>query len=203
MANLEIDKEKADKFLMDYIEGLKISEAKRKEIFSNTNYVKWLESFTIEHPGFSDDDWLYFPEKISQEDNEKVKNLHLFYEGIELYAKKNYLYPTECDFGGYYNIKLDNISYEIGMLVGQGTLFFCNRKPLDKDLEYIDFNDIIADKKKDGVDVITQQLKDLSNSVLELHKKGIPLTAIIETLDTTLTGIKEEEKNPTKTLKRN
>lgn len=203
MANLEIDKEKADKFIMDYIEGLKISEAKRKEMFSNTNYVKWLESFTIEHPGFSDDDWLYFPEKISQEDNEKVKNLHLFYEGIELYAKKNYLYPTECDFGGYYNIKLDNIGFEIGMLVGQGTLFFCKRTPLNKDLEYIDFNDIMADKKKDAVDVITQQLKDLSNSVLELHKKGIPLTAIIETLDTTLTGIKEEEKNLTKTLKRN
>ena len=203
MANIEIDKEKADKFIMDYIEGLKVSEAKRKEIFSNTNYVKWLESFTIEHPVFLDDDWLYFPEKISQEDNEKVKNLHLFYEGIELYAKKNYIYPTECDFGGYYNIKLDNIGYEIGMLVGQGTLFFCKRTPLNKDLEYIDFNDIMADKKKDGVDVITQQLKDLSNSVLELHKKGIPLTAIIETLDTTLTGIKEEEKNPTKTLKRN
>lgn len=203
MANLEIDKEKADKFINDFFERLKISEAKRKEMFSNTNYVKWLESFTIEHPVFSDDDWLYFPEKISQEDNEKVKNLHLFYEGIELYAKKNYIYPTKCDFGGYYNIKLDNISYEIGMLVGQGTLFFCNRKPIDKDLEYIDFNDIMADKKKDGVDVITQQLKDLSDKILELHKKGIPLDALIETLDTTLTGIKEKEKNPTKTLKRN
>ena len=46
------------------------------------------------------------------------------------------------------------------------------------------------------------QLNDLSNKVLELHKKGIPLTAIIETLDTTLTGIKEETKNPTKALKR-
>ena len=203
MANLEIDKEKADKFIMDYIEGLRVSEAKRKEMFSNTNYLKWLESFTIEHPGFSDDDWLYFPEKISQEDNEKVKNLHLFYEGIELYAKKNYIYPTECDFGGYYNIKLDSIGYEIGMLVGQGTVFFCKRTPLNKDLEYIDFNDIMTDKKKDGVDVITRQLKDLSNKVLELHKKGIPLDALIETLDTTLTGIKEEEKNPTKTLKRN
>ena len=88
------------------------------------------------------------------------------------------------------------------MLVGQGTLFFCKRTPLNKDLEYIDFNDIMADKKKDGVDAIIQQLNDLSNKVLELHKNGIPLTAIIETLDTTLTGIKEEEKNPTKTLKR-
>ena len=89
------------------------------------------------------------------------------------------------------------------MLVGQGTVFFCKRTGIDKELEYIDFYDIMSDKKKDGVDVITQQLKDLSNKVLELHKKGIPLTALIETLDTTLTGIKEEEKNPTKTLKRN
>lgn len=203
MANLEIDKEKANEFIMDYIEGLKVSEAKRKEMFSNTNYLKWLENFTIEHPGFSDDDWLYFPDKISQEDNEKVKNLHLLYEGIELYAKKNYIYPTECDFGGYYNIKLDNIGYEIGMLVGQGTLFFCKRTPLNKDIIYIDFNDIISDKKQSGVDLITQQLKELSDKILELHKKGIPLNALIESLDTTLTGIKEEEKNPTKTLKRN
>ena len=203
MANLEIDKEKANEFIMDYIEGLKVSEAKRKEMFSNTNYLKWLENFTIEHPGFSDDDWLYFPDKISQEDNEKVKNLHLLYEGIELYAKKNYIYPTECDFGGYYNIKLDNIGYEIGMLVGQGTLFFCKRTPLNKDIIYIDFNDIISDKKQSGVDLITQQLKELSDKILELHKKGIPLNALIESLDTTLTGIKQEEKNPTKTLKRN
>ena len=202
MVNLEINKEKVDKFMMDYIERLKVDETKRKEMFSNINYIKWLENFTIKYPDFSDDDWLYFSEKISQEDNEKVKKLHLFYEGIELYAKKNYIYPIECDFGGYYNIKLDNIGYEIGMLVGQGTLFFCKRTSLNKDLEYIDFNDILIDKKKDGVDVITQQLKNLSNNVLELHKKGIPLTALIEILDDTLTGIKEEIKNPTKTLKR-
>lgn len=200
MVDLKIDKEKADKFIRDYLEGLKVSETKRQEMFSNINYLKWLESFTVEHPGFSDDDWLYFPEKISQEDNEKVKNLHLFYEGIDLYAKKNYIYPTECDFGGYYNIKLDNIGYEIGMLVGQGTVFFCKRTPLNKDLEYIDFYDIMSGKKKDGVDVITEQLEDLSNRVLVLYKKGVPLDALIETLDATLTGIKK--KKNTKSLKR-
>ena len=115
-----------------------------------------------------------------------------------VFQNKNYSFIS---FG--IQVAIDNIGYEIGMLVGQGTVFFCKRTPLNKDLEYIDFNDIMTDKKKDGVDVITQQLKDLSNKVLELHKKGIPLTALIETLDTTLTGIKGEEKNPTKTLKRN
>lgn len=200
---MKINEEKAKAFLDDWFEKMRISDEKRKEMFSNTNYIKWLEGFTTKYESFTDDSWLYTPTELSQEENEKVANLHLLYEGIELYAKKNYIYPTECDFGGYYNIKLDNIGYELGMLVGQGTVFFCKRTGIDKDLEYIDFNDIMTDKKKDGVDVITQQLKDLSNKVLELHKKGIPLTALIETLDTTLTGIKEEEKNPTKTLKRN
>lgn len=200
---MKINEEKAKAFLDDWFEKMRISDEKRKEMFSNTNYIKWLEGFTTKYESFADDSWLYTPTELSQEENEKVANLHLLYEGIELYAKKNYIYPTKCDFGGYYNIKLDSIGYEIGMLVGQGTVFFCKRTPLNKDLEYIDFNDIMTDKKKDGVDVITQQLKDLSNKVLELHKKGIPLTALIETLDTTLTGIKEEEKNPTKTLKRN
>ena len=200
---MKINEEKAKAFLDDWFEKMRISDEKRKEMFSNTNYIKWLEGFTTKYESFADDSWLYAPTELSKEENEKVANLHLLYEGIELYAKKNYIYPTECDFGGYYNIKLDNIGYEIGMLVGQGTVFFCKRTGIDKDLEYIDFNDIMTDKKKDGVDVITQQLKDLSNKVLELHKKGIPLTALIETLDTTLTGIKEEEKNPTKTLKRN
>ena len=144
-----------------------------------------------------------FSKKILKEDNEKVSKLHLLYEGIELYAKKNYIYPTKCDFGDYYNIKLDNIGYEIGMLVGQGTLFLCNRTLVNKDLEYIDFNDIITNKKKDGVDMITQQLNNLSNKILELYKKGVPLTAIKETLDNTLTVIGEETKNPIKTLKRN
>lgn len=199
----KINKDKVDNFIMDYLKMLKNNDEKSKEIISNTDYLKWLERFTIEHQSFTDDTWLCFPEKISKEDHEMVNSLHLLYEGIDLYAKKNYIYPTECEFGGYYRIKLDNVGYEVGMLVGQGTLFFCNRTPINKDLEYIDFNDIIGNKKKDNVDIITRQLEDLSNRVLELYKKGIPLDALIETLDATLTGIKKEEKNLTKTLKRN
>lgn len=186
----------------DYIEILKIIELESKEMFSNTNYLKWLENFTSEHQSFTDSFSELWNGKISNEDSKNISNLSLLYNGIERYAKKNYIYPTKCDFGSYYNIKLNNISYEIGMLVGQGSIFFCNRKPISKDLEYIDFTDIMVDKKKDGVDEITQQLKDLSDKILELHKKGIPLNALIETLNTTLIGIKEE-KNPTKTLKIN
>lgn len=180
----------------------KINNYKKKQMFSNTTYLKWLENFTIEYPSFSDNDWLYFPEKLSKEDKEKVENLYLLYEGIELYAEKNYIYPTKCDFGNYYNIKLDNIGYEIGILSGQGTLFFCKRTLINKDIKYIDFNDIINDKKSNKTDMTTYQLKDLSNKVLKLYKKGIPLDAIIDTINDTLNNIETEEKNYTRKLKK-
>ena len=44
---------------------------------------------------------------------------------------------------------------------------------------------------------------ELLSFFTELYKKGVPLDALIDTLDNTLTGIKKEEKNLTKSLKRN
>lgn len=168
----------------------KIDEEKN-EIFSNTNYLKWLETFTKEHQSFVDSDWLYSSEKISKEDNENVSKLHLLYEGIELYAKNHHIYPINCNFWYYYNIKLDNICYEIGVLTGKRTIFICNRMPLQINIQYIDFNDIINDKKKDNNNIITQQLKELSDKVLELYNKDVPLTDIKETFNHTLEGIKK------------
>lgn len=167
--------EKVRKIAEEFKAQQPAKNSKMQEMFSNTDYLKWLESFTIENPSFCDDNWLYFPEQISEEDYEKVKNLNLLFEGIELYAQKNYIYPEECSFGWYYNIKFNNVGYEIGTLVGQGTLFYCKRTPIDEKIEYIDFNDIINGKKRDNADAIAQQLQDLSNKVIELYKNGIPL----------------------------
>ena len=60
---VKISEEESNAILDEFLEQMKISSEKRKEIFSNTNYLKWLERFTIEHQSFSDDDWLYFPKK--------------------------------------------------------------------------------------------------------------------------------------------
>ena len=76
--------------------------AKMQKILSNTDYIKWLDRFTIEHSSFFDKDWLHSPEKISKEDLERVNNLHLMYRGIDTYANKNYIYPTSCNFGKHW-----------------------------------------------------------------------------------------------------
>lgn len=201
MNKVEINKEKAEEFTNDYVERLKYSNAKIKELLSNTNYLKWLERFTIEHSFFTINDWIYLPDAISKDDSEQVDNLCYLYDGIKRYAIKNYVYPIKYGSGGYYRIKLDNIGYEIGMFVGQGTSFFCARVALDNDLDYIDFNDIMNNKMLDNVDFIKQKLDNFSNMVLELYEKGIPVDAIVNTFDNTLTRIKEDEKESTKLLK--
>ena len=195
--------EKIQKALEKYIEKEKAENIKIQKMLSNTDYIKWLESFTIEHPSFNDNNWLYFPEKISKQDNEQVNNLHLMYKGIEKYAKENYIYPNSCRFGDFYKIKLENTGFEIGILVGQGTLFFCNRVQVENEKDFIDFNDIINNTKSDNVDTIKNKLNELSNLVISLHKSGVPLEAIVIKLDNTLNEINyQNDFEHKKTLKR-
>ena len=195
--------EKINKCVEEYFAKENAKNIKMQEILSNTDYIKWLDKFTIEHSNFSDDDWLYFPEKISKEDLEKVNNLHLMYRGIEKYASENYMYPTNCDFGNFYNIKLENSGFEIGILVGQGTLFFCNRVQIENQKDFIDFNDILNNKTNDNLTTIKNKLNELSNFISSLYKSGVPLEAIINTLDNTLNEM-DPKNNPerAKVLKR-
>jgi len=184
--------EKMKKWAQEYAEKENAKNIKMQEMLSNTNYIKWLNNFTVEHSNFSDDDWLYFPEKISNQDNEHVNNLHLLYRGIERYASENYIYPTTCDFGNFYKIKLENTGFEIGVLVGQGTLFFCNRVQVENEKDFIDFNDIINNKKSDKTTIIKNKLNELSKIVFSLYKIGVPLEAISITLDNTLNEINSQ-----------
>ena len=196
-------KEKIKKLLEEYFAKENAENIKIQEMLANTNYIKWLDSFTIEHSSFFDDDWLYFPEKISKEDLEQVNNLHLMYHGIERYASKNYIYPTNCDFGNFYKVKLENTGFEIGMLVGQGTLFFCNRVQIGNRKDFIDFNDILNNKGNDNITTIKKKLNELSNLVVSLYKSGVPLEAIAITLDNTLNKINfQNDLGQAKVLKR-
>ena len=102
--------ERIKKWAEKYLAKENARNIKMQEMLSNTDYIKWLDKFTIEYSSFSDNDWLYFPEKISKEDLEKVNNLHLMYRGIEKYASENYICPTDCNFGNFYGRNFANNS---------------------------------------------------------------------------------------------
>lgn len=201
--NTQERQEKKKKWVEEYIAKENDRNTKIQKMLSNTDYIKWLEIFTTEYSCFNDNDWLYFPERLSKTDLEQVNNLHLMYSGIERYASENYIYPTVCDFGNFYKIKLENTGFEIGMLTGQGTLFFCNRVEIENEKDFIDFNDIINNKKRDNTTTIKNKLNELSNLVVSLHKSGVPLEAIMFTLDNTLKEINSQnDLSQAKVLKR-
>ena len=174
-----------------WIREKKERDAKLKSIFSSYDYMNWLNSFTANTKGFSDEEYLYFPEKISKDDLDKVNNLELFFEGIEKYADKNYIYPTIYEYQSYYSVK-DNVNdayYKIGVIEGQGGSFFCERVEDTSKLDFIDFNDIMNDKIRENVEEIEANLDNMSNLVLSLYNKGVPLEAIKETFDKTISEI--------------
>lgn len=85
------------------------------------------------------------------------------YRGIERHSSENYIYPTDCDFGIFYKVKLENTGFEIGMLVGQGILFFCNRVQIENKKDFIDFNDILNNKKNTNVTTIKDKLNEINS----------------------------------------
>lgn len=197
-------KEKKEECKYEYVEKENDRKIKMQQMLSNKEYLNWLENFTIEHKNFFNTDWLYFPEKISDSDRINVENLDLLYNEIERYASENYIYPVHDEFGNLYKIKLNNIGYEIEKLDFQGTtLFFCNRVQIKNDYEFIDFNDIINNNKKDNTNNIKDSLKKLSNIVVSLYESGVPLEAISITLDNTLNEINvQREAGQSKILKK-
>lgn len=167
----------------------RVRNCKMQQMLSNLEYIKWLDSFTMKHAEFSDNDWLYFPENISSNDREQVENLDLMYDGIAMYARKNHIYPIRFDLGNYYRIQFDNVGYEVGLLEGQGSSFFCRKVEVNPEYEFIDFHDIVQGKRYANVDIIEEKLNQLSNAVISLYESGVPLESISITLNKTLDEI--------------
>ena len=189
-----------DKLVKDYIARETVKNEKIKNIISNPDYIKWLHKFTLDKDIFYDNEWRYCSKQISNLDRENVEKLSLLYEGIDKYAKLNYICPTPCKFGHFYNIRFNNLGFEIGVVVGQGTEFFCKKVIAEND--FIDFNDIMINKKQDNVEMIKSSLESLSNMVLSAYEKGVPIEFISSTLDIILLQINSMEDNKSRILKK-
>ena len=180
------------KIIKERIEREKKRNDRIKTIMSSIDYITWLIDFTKDKEGFNDDDWTYSYEKLSDSDLEKVNELSLFFEGINDYAKINYIYSYPRSFGEYYLIKVGDIGFEIGIMTGQGTLFYCKKTKVDK--EYIDYLDILTNRKQDNVSYIKENLDNLSNIIISLYESGVPLDAIIESVDGVINKIVKNEE---------
>ena len=193
-------KAKLKKLAEEFVKKQKENDKISKDLVSNTNYIEWLIKFTQDKEGFCNDDWLYFPEKLNEADRSNVYIFHLFFHGVENYAQANRIYPKPCDFGGFYKIRFNEIGFEIGMLVGQGTVFFCNKVAVKNEKEFIDFNNIMNNKKQKGVNEINEVLNYLYDVILSADENGVPIQSIINTCDSTIREIISKKEDKEKAL---
>lgn len=180
-------------YISDYITKVENRMKGKEEILSNLDYMNWLQDFTAQHYSFSDVSLLDFPLEITDEDKKQIEKLELLYEIIDEYARENYIFPNEGEFDYYFHFKYKNIGYIIGVTVGQGVSCFCKREEINPKILYIDFNDIVNGLKDDKAKMITAKLDDITVSIINLYRQGIPAEAILDTLDKSSEYIKNEK----------
>ncbi len=160
-----------------------------EEIISNFDYIKWLEKFTKRYPNFTDIDWLYEPEKISKEDLENVNKLCSLFSAINNYAKTNYITTIKKEFTLSYKFTYNNKIYEIGIMQGQGAVFFCYSRIIlgkKKEKNFISFENVCKGKNLLDIDFIQSKMDELTNILEKYISSGIPINSIKSTVDKVL-----------------
>lgn len=145
-----------------------------KKLVSNYDYISWLEKFTLLHESFADNSWLYSPGEISKEDLSNVENLCYFFNGItDGYCQKYYIntdshddFEREC-----IHIKYNNVGYQIGLVVGQGSYVYVNREEPKDDA--IEFCNVVNDIKPEDFETKESLLKEFESVILAMKNANI------------------------------
>ncbi len=162
-----------------------------KTLMSNTSYIEWLIDFTETRGGFYDSDWDNPEEKLTPEDQEKVKELPLFFLGIFNRVKSKNIQSSMGGLEEFYHIKYGNVGWEIGCINGQGASYYCKRIPLE---HVIDFMDIMIPIRKEYDAAIADRLRVLSNTIECLYNNGTPADAMIEAVNDTIERLMSDKQ---------
>ncbi|MBQ6135620.1 MAG: hypothetical protein IJI60_04830 [Bacilli bacterium] len=158
-------KEEKKEKILKFIEEQKSHEARIQGMVSNTDYVDWLDQFTLQNPIFSENDWI-FSDTLSIEDKKNVQDLFLFFRAIDSYAKRNYIAPSVVDNRIGYTLHKDDFFFQIGYHLEEDNLFFCERLAPVKGS--IDFYQVMNKNLSMRTMYIDQALSEISSEIREL-----------------------------------
>lgn len=218
MNKLKIEKllEKSNDSTLHYSIRENILNQIQNELISDTEYVEWLDEFTKKRkPVYQK--WSCEPYEEAMNGNDKTnrKMLYLFFDSIDKYAKSNFIpqletnhmqanfpHPIYCDtLIYYYNVKFNDFCFSIRKEYGSRVDYSCIRIKENQEEKYIDFNDVLTNKKQENVDEISNDLATLSNMILHFCDKDIPVKFIKNILDETLVELSNKEKSKKLTKK--
>lgn len=171
----------------EYAEKQNIENIIIKDLMSNNSYVNWLEKFTNGKSGICDDVWFFYSNDVTDDDQVNLDKLSCFYKGIDTYAHLNHIYPMPCDFGHYYKVRYGDFGFNLTELRGQGRfIYHCVRVNVVKPETFIDFDDVMLNKKQDNVDRINQALSGFKETINNAVESGVPLEALSEAFNDTI-----------------
>ena len=179
-------------YIKKYIENEKIKNDIIDEISSKTDYINWVINYSKNKKEFYSDDYFYHFDILDEESKTNIEHLCFLYDAIDRYSNKNYIYPTTTEFGNYYKIKYNNQGFQIGFMAGQGIIFYCKKCQIDD--SFLDFNDLINNKKQKKVEAINNNLKQISDKIISAYNSGASIDAINDTINQTLNNLTKKDK---------
>ena len=105
-----------------------------------------LSNFLRDKKYISDYDWMYFPDLFNENERMNIAKICLLYQLVNEYSIKNSISVNDCEYGNYYSVKYKSFSFDIGVKLDKGIMFFCSQNIYDDN--YIDFNNILKKKEK-------------------------------------------------------
>ena len=170
------------------------------KIISSEDYILWLTEFSKKYSDFSNDSWLYSHKNIDEKDSINVEKLNLLYNAIENYANKNFISPIKDNEGQYYSIHYNNIGYNVGIIMYQGSLYFCQRTYPNENS--INFKDIMENKKQPKTDFYNHKLAEFTEKIKDLVEIGIPIELIQSVINNEIGNIKQNNHEKKHVLKK-
>lgn len=190
------DEKKITEFIEFCAQEIFMSAEITRNIIKNNDYINWLEEFIANNKSFSDSHLLGYPDDTTMFEEKNISKLTNFYDVIEMYAEKNYIYPSKDDIGKHYNIKYNNIGYEIGTAnVLGGSVHWVRKHELstDKQDDFIDFKDIQENKITKEARNTKKYLTNLE-TFLNLLVEDVPVEAIEKTTNAWVKALKDNGK---------
>lgn len=149
----------------------------QKRLIESTEYFDWLYEFTKKYPKFTDTDWLYDRESISESDYRQVELLTDFFTAVDQYHRRNLIGANSEGYAAWYNIKYKDAYFAIGVRVGQGAQNFVTRYKRYQEMipePFVEFDVILENKENPGLADKNKALLRLQVALNDLRTLGVP-----------------------------
>lgn len=115
----------------------------QNNIFEEILYITMLKNFVDKYNQFNTGGLMEFSKELSPFDKKVIYNFPNFFENIKGFSLNNQIEMKEENDRFFYNIKIKDNYYQIGIYYTNDTIYYCQK--IENCNEYIDINNYLKD----------------------------------------------------------